>query len=147
MTQENQFVSVSFFFAGTEKKKLTIFAPHVLTRTRERMRKNFNSSEECAEMLGEILTDPRLAIILEKVPLYSRIAMYIEKHDIYIFMQMGTLYDSNEIKVATIYCRSEKQERILVDEKDLCYILPCDGELRFGKEKKYFALKKNKKKL
>ena len=144
MNNKTDFVSVPFFFAGIEEKILTIFAPHVLRRREERFGTRFNSAEDCASAIGKILSDPRLEIILEKVPIYSRLRLYLERYNMYIFLQMGTRIEANEVKVSTLYCRGENQERVLVEQNDLCYVLPSDGKLRFGKEKKYFEIKKKK---
>lgn len=142
MTQENHFVSVPFLFAGEEEMQLTIFSSHVRVRCKERLGISFADDSDCCRFLVEILSDNRLALILDKVPLYSKLAIYVEDYNIYLFMQIGTKVNSQEVKVSTIYVRSEKQERVLVDEQDLCYVLPKEGSLRFGKEKKHFALKK-----
>lgn len=146
MTQENHFVSVPFLFAGEEEMQLTIFSSHVRVRCKERLGISFADDSDCCRFLVEILSDNRLALILDKVPLYSKLAIYVEDYNIYLFMQIGTKVNSQEVKVSTIYVRSEKQERVLVDEQDLCYVLPKEGSLRFGKEKKHFALKKKHRK-
>ena len=55
---------------------------------------------------------------------------------------MGTKKNPNEIKVSTVLYRSNEKTRILVEGTDYCYVLPTDGNLRFGTEKKFFERKK-----
>ena len=123
--------------------QLTIFTAHVKSRCKERLGIMFHSDREYCVFFGDILADARLEIILDKVPAFSHLVLYVEKYDIYLFMQIGTRFNSGEVKISTVYKRSKGHERVLVDTQDYCYILPEIGKLRFGKEKKYFVLKKH----
>ena len=53
---------------------------------------------------------------------------------------MGTHADPNEIKVSTVLYRENEQMRLMIRQTDYPYVLPAEGKLRFGKEKKYFEL-------
>ena len=88
--------------------------------------------------------DQRLLTIYERAPKGSHIALFIESAETVFFLQNGTKYDADEIKVATLFPRKEGT-KVLVESQDLCYILPIEGKLRFGKERKFFELKRRKK--
>lgn len=138
----NEFESIPCLFAGTEPVVLTVYAPHLLQRWVERLGHSFQNGKQCAEVIGSYLADERLITVFERVPVYGSVALYIESLKTLFFMDMGTRKDPNEIKVSTVLYRANESQRFLVDAEDYCYILPKEGKLRFGKERKYFELKK-----
>lgn len=121
---------------------LPFTAPHLLQRWVERLGHSFQNGKQCAEVIGSYLADERLITVFERVPVYGSVALYIESLKTLFFMDMGTRKDPNEIKVSTVLYRANESQRFLVDAEDYCYILPKEGKLRFGKERKYFELKK-----
>ena len=138
----NEFESIPCLFAGTEPVVLTVYAPHLLQRWVERLGHSFQNGKQCAEVISSYLADERLITVFERVPVYGSVALYIESLKTLFFMDMGTRKDPNEIKVSTVLYRANESQRFLVDAEDYCYILPKEGKLRFGKERKYFELKK-----
>lgn len=121
---------------------LTIFEAHLMQRFSERFNISFREGMECLDYLANCLTDERLIRVYEKVPLYETVVIYNEAKKLYIIMSMGTKKNPNEIKVSTVLYRSNEKTRILVEETDYCYVLPAEGKLRFGTEKKFFERKK-----
>lgn len=141
---EAGFITVPVNFAGCIPMKLTIYRQHLLLRWQERGGKIFNDAQECALYTASFLEDQRLLTIYERAPRYSHIALFVESAETVFFLQNGTKHDANEIKVATLFRRREGT-KVLVDSEDLCYILPEAGKLRYGKERKFFELKRRKK--
>lgn len=137
------FVTVPFLFAGQHPMRLTLYAEHLLTRWKERGEQDFSDAEACARYTAEFFKDERLAILLDWAPRRTAIALVNEPADFIFFFVIGTKVDADEIKVSTIlpYVSGGKA---LVDAGDLCYVLPKEGKLRFGKERKYFQLKKRR---
>lgn len=121
---------------------LTIFEDHVLQRFKERFKIKFYDGNECLDYLADCLQDERLIRIYDKIPLYETVVLYIEKRKLYMIMQMGTHKDPNEVKVYTVLYRKNEQMRLLVKPTDNCYILPEEGKMRYGTEKKYFEREK-----
>lgn len=138
------FITVPIRFAGTIPMRLTLYKQHLLLRWQERGGKTFNTAQECASYTASFFEDPRLLMIYERAPKGSHIALFVESAETVFFLQNGTKYDADEIKVATLFPRKEGT-KVLVDSNDLCYILPATGKLRFGKERKFFELKRRKK--
>lgn len=138
----NKFESVPCMFAGSEPVTLTVYAPHLLQRWVERLGYQFQSGKQCAEVISSYFADERLITVFERVPVYAPVALYMESLKTIFFMCMGTRADPNEIKVSTVLYRANETQRFLVNTDDYCYILPETGNLRFGKERKYFEWKK-----
>ena len=132
------FKSKKFLFAGLEEMTLTVFEDHLLKRFSERMGIKFNDGQDCLNWLDACLQDERLIRIYEKVPVYATVVLYVESKKLYLIMMMGTQKDPNEVKVNTVLYRSNEKMRLLVQETDNCYVLPSEGKLRYGTEKKYF---------
>lgn len=138
------FITVPIKFAGTIPMRLTFYRQHLLLRWQERGGIEFNDAQECALHTASFFEDQRLLTIYERAPKGSHIALFIESAETVFFLQNGTKYDADEIKVATLFPRKEGT-KVLVESQDLCYILPIEGKLRFGKERKFFELKRRKK--
>lgn len=137
-----QFVNVPFRFANSEKMTFTIMDTHILERTRERFGLDFSGPFQCARYLSKLFRDERLLPIYYDVPIYSTIALYMEENDGYFFFTMGTQYDPNEVKLATVVYRNGNDRRVYVGENDICFVLPKDGsDLKQGKDSTYFKEK------
>ena len=136
------FISSPFQFAGSEAMKLSIYQDHLLKRFGERFNQKFPDGNACLQFLATKLQDERLIRIYEKVPVYANVVLYLESEKMFLIMQMGTRTDPNEIKISTVLYRANEQARIMIQDTDYPYVLPTDGKLRFGKERKYFELKK-----
>ncbi len=136
------FISVPFTFAGKEPMRLTIFASHLLQRSKERLGIEFGDAYECAKYLANLLRDPRLETISRRVPFGAGIALRIKPQDIVIYFRLGTRRGETELKVSTI-CKVKEGVRALVNKDDYCYLLPeaNEGGLRFGRNKHYFEVK------
>ncbi len=102
------------------------------------MNKQFESDRQCAEYMAALLEDERLLTIYERVPVYGSVALYMEAIRTYFFLNMGTRMNPDEIKISTVLYRSHDKMRVLVSDEDYCYVLPSEGKLRYGREKKYF---------
>lgn len=137
------FVTVPCVLAGKFPMMLTIFVEHVLLRWQERGSMSFASPEECARYTVTFFMDERLSMLAQHVKRGACIAMVDESANLVFFFKYGTAYDEKEIKVMTIYPYIPGN-KVLVEETDLCYILPKEGKLRFGRERKYFELKKRR---
>lgn len=136
------FISTSVNFAGQEEMVLTIYAPHVLQRLKERLFPEYaGNGTDCANLLAGLLEDERLYDIYARVPVYSSVVLFLEKYSLYLIFQMGTKQNPNEVKISTLIHQIGETKRIMVEKTDLCYVLPIEGKLRFGKNKKYFVFK------
>ena len=136
------FISIPFQFAGSEPMTLSIYQDHLLQRFCERFDRKFQDGEECLEFLASKLQDERLIRIYNKVPVYASVVLYLEPEKMFLILQMGTRADPNEIKISTVLYRANEQMRLMIQDTDYPYVLPAEGKLRFGKERKYFELKK-----
>lgn len=134
----NEWVTTPCNFAGVQMR-MSFYGPHLQLRWKERKGKDF-SVLECAKYTASFFEDPRLHVILERVPDFSHVALYIESAQTVFFFQKRTKYDFNEIKINTLY-PLKNGGRVLVERDDYCYILPEEGKLRFGKERKFFTYK------
>ena len=140
--EQSKFVSKKIAFASKYPVNLTIYAPHVVQRMLERLGRDYRNKEnECCDFFEVLLHDERLAVIYERVPFLGTAVLFIEEFCLFVFMQIGTKMDKNEVKVHTVILGNEKYQKVLVEREDFCYVLPRTGSLRFGKEKKYFAYK------
>ena len=145
---DGKFLSTYFLFAGTHKAVLTIFVPHVLERWRTRIasqRKCFSSetsAKECLAEIKNILSDKRLSDIYVRAK-NQNVVLYVEERNLYLVMSLGK-FRQDEIKVSTVISANKNNidNRCLVNNDDLCYVLPIEGKMRFGKEKKFFKWKK-----
>lgn len=137
------FVTVPLMFAGKYPVRFTIHAQHVSTRWKERGHREFKDATECALHTAEFFKDERLDLLMQWAPKGAPLALIHEPAGFVFFLRIGTAVDENEIKVSTLipYVAGN---RAMVDIADLCYILPQEGKLRFGKERKYFELKKRR---
>lgn len=140
------FVSIPFEFAGTKSMVLSMYEDHLLKRFEERFCHSFHNGKECLAYLAARLQDKRLGQIVEKVPKYGNVVLYLESENMYVITRMGTKVNANEICVSTVLPHSSERTRLMIQEDDFPYVLPIDGKLRFGKERKYFELKKQKSK-
>lgn len=140
------FISIPFNFAGSEPMTLSIFENHLLQRFCERFHHNFESGMDCLRFLASKLQDERLIRIYEKVPIYASVVLYLESEKMFLILQMGTRADPNEIKISTVLYRANESMRLMIQDTDYPYVLPTEGKLRFGKERKYFELKQRESK-
>ena len=141
---EQGFITVPVLFAGSIPMRLTFYAKHLLLRWGERGGMKFENAQDCARFTASFFEDPRLLTVYERAPKLAHVALFIESAETVFFLQNGTKYDADEVKVATLFRRKEGT-KVLVDEDDLCYILPKEGKLRFGKERKFFEWKRRPK--
>lgn len=137
------FVTVPVNFAGKRLMHLTIYAGHLLQRWAERMGIAFVDGKACAQYMADLFTDERLCIILDRVPNQATVALFYEACGCTLFFSMGTKHSADEIKVSTIVGLDDGR-KTGADDADLCYVLPITGQLRFGRERKYFKAKRRR---
>lgn len=140
----NYFVSIPILFAGRYPAILSTHSEHLSLRWEERVGETL-SNIDCLQRIKIILEDSRMKIMFDKVSLYSQICLFVEEQRLYLFFQIGTALNPQEIKVSTVKLRRSPRDRALVETEDFCYFLPETGPLRFGKENKYFKIKPIKK--
>lgn len=146
-----RFLKAPFLFAGKHKCILAIASPHVTDRWNLRVNKTENpsiSEHQCLCMIAKLLSDQRLSDVFVRAG-EAHVVVFIQESRLYIMMAIESLEEGGKcVKVFTVLLADTEQSgldnRCFVNSDDLCYVLPESGELRFGKEKKFFKFKKFK---